>query len=144
MSPYIPHARFPYDESPWIPHFHDADDENQRAQIGAAGHADESGHDALARHILAARPGENPYANYHGPFFEGPTARFVPYLPSQTMNEYFGNYAPPGGVPGMGPFADPRHYTVPGAAGPLVTGDAYVRQYQQQGGTSFNPPGSMY
>lgn len=142
----IPHGTFPFDESPWIKHFRDADDANQRAQIHAANYADSSGHDALARHIMGTQAGDNPFAAYKGPFFEGmPGRQFSPDLPNQLYSEYFNQFAFPGGQPGQGPFADPRRYTIPGAAGPAVTGPAYRERNTASGfGDLPYPFGSAY
>lgn len=142
----IPHATFPFDESPWIKHFRDADDANQRAQINAASSADAAGNDAFSRYVMGARPGENPFASYKGPFFEGlPGRQFTPDLPNQLYGEYFGDFTMPGGRQGQGPFADPRNYTIPGAAGPAVTGDAYKDRTVMYGASrSPYPVGGMY
>jgi hypothetical protein len=113
----IPHASFPFDESPWIAHFRDTNSENRRAQMRAAGHADTAGHDAFAKHIMDAPPGTNPFATYKGGFGEGPTGRqVVPYQPDELYSQYFGGYTPPGGTPGNGPFADPATSRPPGAS----------------------------
>lgn len=132
----IPHASFPFDESPWIPHFYDAAEANKLAQLHAAGAADEAGHDSLARHIMAAGPGENPFASYFGPMFEGRQGRqFVPRVPNRTMTQYFGGYTPPGGLPGAGPFADPLKSAEPGSAGGRAVAGS---------DPSVMPPGSAY
>jgi hypothetical protein len=143
----VPHASFPFDESPWVTHFHDADEANQRAQIHAAGMADDEGHDALARHIMQGQPGSNPYAGFKGPFFEGYQGlQFAPRMPARTMEQHFGQFAFPGGVAGQGPFADPRKFTQPGAAGPAVTGTPYTQRMQQGGfdPQSNGPAGSAF
>lgn len=142
----IPHGTFPFDESPWVKHFRDAADASQRGQIHAASYADASGHDALARHIMGSPDGENPYANYAGPMFEGmPGRQFTPDMPNQLYSEYFGRFTFPGGRPGAGPFADPRATTIPGAAGPAVTGPAYRERGRMAGyGSLPYPFGSDY
>lgn len=87
----IPHARFPYDQSPWINHAHDADEANEQSRVARAVSADESGNDALAAHIMGASPGENPYLSFDGPFFEGHHGQQVtPDLPNHLLEQYFG------------------------------------------------------
>ena len=118
----IPHAHFPFDESPWITHFKDADQANLRARTHAAEGADSAGHDTFARHIMNSPNGTNPFQTYQGPFGEGQVGQqVVPNQPPHLYQEYFGNHAQPGGVPGMGQFANPATKPIPGAA-PKVPG----------------------
>jgi hypothetical protein len=143
----INHASFPFDESPWISHFHDADDSNQRAQIGMAGAADDRGDDSFAKHIMSANPGENPFANYGGPFGEGLTGKqFTPNMPNHQYEQYFGDYRAPGADAGSaGPYTDPRKIGPAGGVGPAVTGNDYLKRLLQQGGGGdIMPAGGMY
>jgi hypothetical protein len=133
----IGHAHFPFDESPWIPHFHDADEANQRSLISQASSADEQGHDAFARHIMSSQPGDNPFESYGGPFNDGQRGQqFTPDMPNHLYSQYFGNYRAPGAsLDSPGPFTDPRKMGPSGGAGPAVTGPDYLQRLYQQGGT---------
>lgn len=143
----IPHAHFPFDESPWINHFHDADDANQRALIGHAAAADSEGNDAFARHLMSSQPGDNPFENYNGPFGDGEKGQqFTPDMPSHLYSQYFSQYRAPGASQGEpGPYTDPRRQGPSGSAGPVVTGNDYLQRLYQQGATgTVAPAGSMY
>jgi hypothetical protein len=143
----IPHASFPFDESPWISHFHDADDANQRALIGHASAADENGDDAFARHLMSSSPGDNPFASYKGPFGDGDKGQqFTPDMPNHLYEQYFNGYRAPGGsADAPGPYTDPRKQGPAGGAGPAVTGPDYLQRLYQQGGAGgIMPQGGAF